>query len=322
MMGAGQLQGAKTAGSGKKTLSLLIKIGITIGIFLVLLAKIDLDAVMVRIAKQDLSLFFLALAVLALHLLIHAWRWKTILETIRSPLPLPRVLRFLSIALFFNQALPTGVGGDAVRIWITNKFGTGISAATNSVMLDRLCHMVGLMLVVALTQPLLAGMVKVDELEWGLPLIILATLGGLAALMTLDRTPKDWQRWRPVRAVAYLAADIRRIFLRPPALAKQVFLSLLGHGAMIVSYMVLAKGMSIAIEPLTLLALLPPVMLIAALPISLNGWGVREAAMIGMLAFAGVPAADALSLSLVQGVSVLITRLPGGVVWLLTRVTA
>ncbi len=81
----------------------------------------------------------------------------------------------------------------------------------------------------------------------------------------------------------------------------------------------LAQGLWIAIGVVECLVLVPPVILLMLLPISLAGWGVREGAMIAALGFIDVPAGEALLLSIAFGLAVLITNLPGGVIWLLTH---
>ena len=86
------------------------------------------------------------------------------------------------------------------------------------------------------------------------------------------------------------------------------------------SYFVLARGLGLEIPLIDLIALLPPVLLVSALPISVNGWGVREAAVVGMLGFVGVPVDAALTLSVVQGLVTAASRLPGGVAWLLPNI--
>ena len=61
------------------------------------------------------------------------------------------------------------------------------------------------------------------------------------------------------------------------------------------------------------------VLLWATLPVSFGGWGVREAALIGLLAPFGVAAVQALGLSIAVGLLVMAAGLPGGVLWLLPR---
>ena len=65
------------------------------------------------------------------------------------------------------------------------------------------------------------------------------------------------------------------------------------------------------------LVLIPPVVLVSTIPISIAGWGVREAAMITLLALVGVAEADAFVLSVLFGLLTFGLSLPGGIVWII-----
>jgi uncharacterized membrane protein YbhN (UPF0104 family) len=60
----------------------------------------------------------------------------------------------------------------------------------------------------------------------------------------------------------------------------------------------------------------PPISLIQLVPISLAGWGIREAGMVVILAGFGVPAEAALAISVLMGLLLLAIGLPGGLIWL------
>jgi uncharacterized membrane protein YbhN (UPF0104 family) len=61
--------------------------------------------------------------------------------------------------------------------------------------------------------------------------------------------------------------------------------------------------------------IVPPVILIQLLPISLGGWGVREAVLVVALASFGVPAEAALATSVLLGLCFIVISLPGGLIW-------
>jgi hypothetical protein len=66
------------------------------------------------------------------------------------------------------------------------------------------------------------------------------------------------------------------------------------------------------------LFLVPPVILVAVVPISIAGWGVREGAMIAAFAYAGLPQSDGLIVSLLFGIGFLLVGIVGGLVWVVT----
>jgi uncharacterized membrane protein YbhN (UPF0104 family) len=61
--------------------------------------------------------------------------------------------------------------------------------------------------------------------------------------------------------------------------------------------------------------LIPPVILIAAVPVSIAGWGVRESAMLAAFSYAGLPDSDGLLVSILFGAGSFIIGAAGGIVW-------
>ena len=80
----------------------------------------------------------------------------------------------------------------------------------------------------------------------------------------------------------------------------------------------LALDARVDISLLDCLLILPPVMLISALPISIAGWGVREGAMIVGLGLAGVPGEQALALSIQFALAGSAVSLLGAIPWFRT----
>lgn len=64
--------------------------------------------------------------------------------------------------------------------------------------------------------------------------------------------------------------------------------------------------------------LMPPIMLITMLPISIAGWGVREATMMVAFSYAGLPQADGIAVSLLFGASSFVVGAFGGLLWILS----
>jgi uncharacterized membrane protein YbhN (UPF0104 family) len=80
-----------------------------------------------------------------------------------------------------------------------------------------------------------------------------------------------------------------------------------------------AKAVAAPFDLVQAMLLVPPVMLIATIPISIAGWGVREGALVLAFSYAGLAESDALVISVLLGVAYFAVGLIGGVVWLLDR---
>jgi hypothetical protein len=92
--------------------------------------------------------------------------------------------------------------------------------------------------------------------------------------------------------------------------------SLLVHIIAIAMTYALARAIGASVGLLELFVLLPPVMLIAAFPVSIAGWGVREFSMVAAFGFAGLAQGDGLMISLLTGLVQLVSGVIGGVMWI------
>lgn len=282
-----------------------------------LFRNIDVGAALERARALDPWLAAATLGLFVVQASIAGWRWNIVLKAVGEPLSFGRSLVLCYIGSFFNQALPSAVGGDAVRMYKGYKGGLSLSGAINSVMLDRLSTVVSLVFLVVVLQPFLMAHVEDHSAQWVFPLLSVGAVIGLAVLMLLDRMPASLRRWQVVRGLAALAADTRRLFLRPSHAALSLFSSTIGHLNLSFATWVLARGLGIEVGLMDCLVLIPPVILVTTLPISIGGWGVREGAMVGAFALVGVPAESSLVLSILFGLTAMISSLPGGALWLL-----
>jgi glycosyltransferase 2 family protein len=305
----------------KKWLPPVLKFAVSGLLIWLLLTKVDVDAALDRLLEVAPEMVLLSALVFLVQILICVFRWRAVLTAIGVPLPFLTAFRLYFIGIFFNQTLPSSVGGDAVRMYMTYRAGLTMGAAVNSVMLERVATVVGLVILVAVTLPVFVTRVDEQTGTWMVPAVALlgvATVAGLAFLMILERLPDSLRKWRIVRGIANLGADARRLFLVPMNAGKTLGWAVVGHANVALGVFVLALGLDLDVTWVDCMALVPPVILVTTLPISIAGWGVREGAMVVAFGFIGVADHSALVLSLLMGLVVIAISLPGGVVWLLS----
>ena len=80
-----------------------------------------------------------------------------------------------------------------------------------------------------------------------------------------------------------------------------------------------ARALGIELATMDALVLIPPAILASMLPISIAGWGVREGAMVATLTYAGVSEVDALVVSIMFGFTMVVSSMPGGLLWLANK---
>ncbi len=305
----------------KKRLPLALKFLVSGLLIWFLLANVDLDAATERVLEVAPGMVALATAIFLVQLVIGALRWQAVLDTIGAPLSIAQAVKFFFIGTFFNQILPSSVGGDAVRIYKAWRAGLTLRGAVNGVMLERVAAVVALVALVAATQPFFLPRVDDEAARWILPFVALSvagTVAGMAALLVLDRLPASLRGWRLVRGLARLGADARKVFLNPRAAGKVLGWGVAGHVNLTLGIYVLALGLKLEVTWVDCIVLFPPALLITTLPISIAGWGVREGAMVAMFALVGVPTDGALVLSILFGLLDALISLPGGVLWVLS----
>ena len=303
----------------KKWLPWVVKLALTAALFAYLAGKIDVAAAWNEAKQIDLGLLAAAAVVLLLQIPIGGFRWTAVIRAIRASFGVIQATRIFWIGSFFNLALPSAVGGDAVRMWMSRRAGLSLAVAVNSVMLERVATVFGLVVLVSATQPLLLSRIPDLPGAWVFPVLSVLGVLGILVLTVLDRLPEALHRWKLVRGLAILANDARQTFLRPANAARTLGWCVLGHLNLSVVVYLLAKGLNLPVDGIDCLVLVPPVILITTLPISIAGWGVRETAMVTAFGFVGVPEHSSLALSILFGLVVVATGLPGGLIWLLSR---
>jgi uncharacterized membrane protein YbhN (UPF0104 family) len=297
----------------------LVKIAISVALLWALFAHVDATAVLHQMAGARLGLLAAALLALLVLAVVQAYRWVVVLRAIGARLGLWPAALTVMIGLFFNQTLPSTIGGDAVRMWRVHRLGLDLARAVNGVMVDRLSALAALLLVAVVGLPKMHGLLGDSLAFWVIPAFVLAGFAGLAVLMVLDRLPPRFMRWRALAAVGRLSADARRSLLDGRYGAAVIGLSLFIQVCVSSTVWLIAAGLGLAVGWFDCLILVPPVMLISMVPISIAGWGVREGAMVSAFGQDGMGAADALALSIVFGLIVSLVGVPGGVIWALTR---
>lgn len=294
-----------------------LRLGFSGLLLALVLARTDLGAAALRIASADPVLLAAAFAATALQILAISWRWSAVMDGIGAPLGLGRALAVNLGSLFVGQALPTSVGSDAWRVWRVRLLGHPVSAGVHGVLVDRAAALGGLVVVVGATLPALYP--RVADPNWRTALT--AGLAVAAALLVLaisaDRIVRVLPPWRWLEAAGRFTEALRGLARRPRHAVALVAVSVLVHLGAGATAWLIARSLDLPASLADCVVLMPPVLLLAGLPISLAGWGVREGAMVALFGAAGLPADGVLPLSLIFGLLLLAASLPGAAVVLL-----
>ncbi len=306
----------RRSGSG---LSTIVKAAITLIILGYVVHTVDLSAAWKHAADLDVPLAAVAGLFLMSQVGLGGTRWLIILRYLGARPPAWETLRLFYVSTFFNSWMPGGIGGDVMRAWLSYRDNIPAKTAITSVVLDRVAALVAVAVLVLLTAPSFLSRVGVSFAMLVPILISMVGLVGIVVAAQFERLPERWLQLRPMRLLREFGVAVRQVFLRPAAFFPLIGVAVLGQIALGVATYAMAASLRMNISFLECVVLMQPVALVANLPISIGGWGVRESAMIMLFGLVGLPAAASLVLSIQLGVLLLIVALPGGLLWLTIR---
>jgi len=299
---------------------LVLKIGVTAGLVYLLIDNIDARSVAQRIAEASLAWFAAALVLFAVLVAFGVVRWWLVLRAVTRELPVFLCTRLTLIGLFFNQTLPSTVGGDASRVFYTWRAGIDASRAFNSVMLDRVAGLVVLVVLATAILPVVESRLDDPLATAGLRLLIAAGWIAAIGLFIFDNPlTRRFERYRIAAFALELSRDARRVTRRPLTALGVVVSAAMVHVVTVAILWCLDRALG-GNAPYTVYFLaMIPTLLVISIPVSIAGWGLREQSLVILLGSLGIAAEHAASVSILYGIVLLVGGLPGGLIWLVTR---
>ena len=297
----------------------LLKIGASLILLIVVIATVGAENLLDALRDIDLRWFALALAIHLIGVGIRAYRWWLLIASLGAPVPFGRLMYLYFAGTFFNTFLPTGIGGDVVKI-IELSPERGGAKAFSTVFADRLTGILGsslIALIVALIDP---ADVPQDVLTFVgvVSAGILVTTALLTQGKLFDRL--IWQS----RFFSNLpcAGRIHKVYVALTsysigAIVRSTFVSLPFTATLIATQVVLSIALGLSVDVRYFMLFTPIVALTLVLPISFNGLGVREGAYGVLFASVGVAGPDAVAISLLYYIVRVLTGLFGGVLYVI-----
>jgi len=300
----------------------LIKITLSAAMVAIVVHAFDVKGVAAHFMKVDVGTLVLVVAIALGIALLHTLRWMAVIDATGHRLTFKTALRLVLIGHFFNQALPSSVGGDAMRVWCAYRAGLVLSIAVKTVVVDRLLSLVSLLVLAAIGLPWLLDVVIDPVARWALSSVVLAGLAGAVAFLALARLPRFALRWRAVRALVDVAKLSRKVLSHLRYAVPVVGLSIMSFLGFAVIVFAIARAMQIDVTVRDCVLLVPPVILVTVIPVSIAGWGLREGAMVVAFGFINVPAGAAFAMSVLFGLTLAVASLPGSLLWWLSGYSA
>jgi uncharacterized membrane protein YbhN (UPF0104 family) len=318
-----EIDPATSAHPVRTTLIWIVKVLVSAGLLYFLLRQVDMQRLWQTARAASLPWLGLALLLYFAMTLLSAWRWGLLLAAQGVHLPFKTLEASFLLATFFNNFLPSNIGGDVIRIRDTARPAGSKTLATTVVLLDRGLGLLGLIFVAAVGATLAARQSETLG-PFGPGVLWAGFAAGLAATAPPLLMPQSIGKLlRPLRALHAEWVDARlerltsvlaRFRAAPRALAFCFAGAVLVQGTIVLFYAAIARGLHIPIPLMHLAILIPLSFIVQMLPVSVGGFGVRESTFTFYFAKIGLPIESALALSFAGAILILLFSLTGGLV--------
>jgi len=299
----------------RRLLSFVAKAAISALLLYLSLRRVDLVSLGQRLSELDWRWITVVFVTMTAQVGFNAWRWRNVAEVCGAALRAKTALTYTFIGQFFSQVLPSTVGGDAARIWLLARGGAGWPTAIYSVLIDRVVGVTALAVLVAASLPWTLHLVVDPVARVTLVVIGLGALAAAGVFLGLGMPRLAiMQRWWATRHLA-TASRLAWQLCRSSAGMRVAAIAIAVHLLTVLAAWSAARAAHASIDFVQTLFVVLPVILVANIPISIAGWGVREGAMVMAFSYAGLAEGDGLIVSILYGLTTLAVGAVGGVVW-------
>jgi len=301
----------------------LVKAIVSIGLLALLFSRVDVSRLWGVARQASLGWLAFALLLYLAMLLASALRWGVLLRAQHVRLPFSFLTQSFLVATFFNNFLPSNIGGDVIRIADSAKAAGSKTLATTVVLIDRGLGVLGLALIAAtgatIMQRMAVGPVGPGILWAGFGLgAIVATPALLMpeAVTKLLQPLRVFHREWVDERIEKLTYALTRFKETPAALATCFAGAVVVQAILVLFYVAIARSMNIPIGFAELAVIVPVSFIVQMVPLSVNGFGIREATFGFYFTRLGLPLESALLVSFVGAALIMLFSLSGGVAYL------
>jgi uncharacterized membrane protein YbhN (UPF0104 family) len=294
--------------SARRYALLALKLSVSIILLVVLFSRIDVAQLWDTARRASVPWLVAALGVFGLSTVAAAWRWNLLLKAQHVEITLRSLLATFLVGTYFNNFLPSNIGGDFVRISDTARHTNSKTLATTVVLMDRILGLIALVFVAALGATAIGRLHHATAPIWPVWLwagflagaaattpAVFAPVGVGKLLRPLTVFHPEWVGDRITTLTGALAK-----FGADPGILITAFMGAIAvQAALVIFYFSVAYALRLDIPFWDLAVVVPMSFVVQLLPVSVGGFGVREAFFSYYFHRIGQPIEDAVLLSLV-----------------------
>lgn len=267
-----------------------------------LLSRFDLSALEMSHDSSTLPWVVAGLAVMLVAIVLSTLRWQRVLKALELDEPLPPLLSHCLAGLFVANFLPSTIGGDVLRVARLSAKNGHRPASFASVVLERLTGFLVLPLITLVALFTHPGLLRLGAASGMAITLSAVTLGALVVILLVAASPRlggrlaDNANWLRFVGAVHLGLD--RIRRHPSHAASLVATSVAYQLTVVLAAWIGTRALNIDVGWAAVMAFIPVVAMAQSIPISVNGLGLREGALVLLLAPLGVDDHQAIALGL------------------------
>jgi uncharacterized protein (TIRG00374 family) len=307
-------------------LKLIVKIFISLGL-LVYLVKLAEPAEIIKVLatiREAGGIFYIISAILffIVAIFVYSIRWQILIKGYNIHISIIRLFKYYLIGLFFNNFLPTSIGGDLIRIYKLIQHSGERTIGFASVLTERLMGFIS-SLVIALVS-IIIMLNQFEDLnllyiDLGLLFILILFIVFLNHLVyPLNQLLIHIKIFRLGERIMKFFEALR-FYRNNKIIFLHVFIvSIMGQVLIILMTYLISLALKLNISISYIFLIVPITFLLTMLP-SINGLGVREGGFVFFLGKIGITSAAALSISFISIIIPMMVSILGGILFILSK---
>jgi len=308
----------------KRIILIIIRVVISVSLiaYLIRTQFKDPQNILDILKTANIYLLLLSLSTHIFGIWITAVRWKTLLDTQKTGLGTRTLTVSVLIGFFFNNFLPTTIGGDVYRAYDASKKGKiTLGTSASVILVERFSGIVaaGTYAIAAL----FLGFTAIGNQSVIIPVIIFFIISIILAFLIINpsilKFGRLFDRFRIFRKLKEKLSDVYRTLQSfkkyKVALIKILIYSFLIQFAVILNYYLTARALGIDLSLISFIFMVPVITVITMLPISIGGMGLRENSLVFIMVALGAENDKAALCSLLIFAMLIIVGIIGGIAY-------
>lgn len=298
----------------------LSKLIISAALISLLFYKLDIKAAVETINKIPISILLITLGLTLFASILLTLRWQIILRAQSNLTSFDVLWKITNIGLFFNQTMPSSIGGDVVKIWLLKLSGVNIENATSSIALERLTGFIALGLLLGIGTSSQWALLKNTLI---IAPLILSAIIIIISIMLITFIPIFPNRWLNFKLMAFISPYVksmkemtRILYSNKINFFELLVISIGLHLLHITIMRLICNSLGFDLSWIQYFVTVPLMLLVSSLPISFAGWGIREGISVATLTIFSVKEEFALAMSVIYGLLQILGSLPGLAYWI------